>query len=109
MVATEACEEAEMIDIEVAFALPQRQKVVALTLATGTTAREAVHKADLGRFFPELPESAFAQAPLGIYGKVLRAPHLHALQPGDRVEVYRPLLIDPKQARRRRADRSAGQ
>ena len=98
-----------MINIEVAFALPQRQKIVALTLTKGTTAREAVGAADLGRFFPELPESAFMQAPLGIFGKTLREPQAHILQPGDRVEVYRPLLIDPKQARRRRADHSASQ
>ncbi|MDW5376137.1 RnfH family protein [Halomonas sp. HP20-15] len=108
MAATEH-DKAATISVEVAFALPQRQKIVALRVAAGTTAREAVRKADLARFFPELPESTFTQAALGIFGKTLREPQAHILQPGDRVEVYRPLLIDPKQARRQRADRSAGQ
>ncbi|WP_136068301.1 RnfH family protein [Modicisalibacter radicis] len=107
MVATEPHDEPAAINVEVAFALPQRQRIVALTLAAGTTAREAVRCAELGRHFPELPASTFLEAELGIFGKVLREPHKHVLQPGDRIEVYRPLLIDPKQARRQRADRSS--
>ncbi len=77
-------------------------------MASGTTAREAVRLAELSRYFPELPEAAFLEAEIGIFGKALREPHKQVLQPGDRIEVYRPLLIDPKQARRQRADRSAG-
>jgi len=108
MAATESHAEPALISVEVAFALPQRQKVIALTVAAGTTAREAISLAELGRHFPELPEAAFVEAELGIFGKLLREPYTHVLQAGDRVEVYRPLLIDPKQARRQRADRSAG-
>lgn len=108
MAGTDAGSKPATISVEVAFALPQRQHIVALTLTEGTTAREAVCRAELDRHFPELPESTFCEAELGIFGKALREPEAHVLQAGDRVEVYRPLLIDPKQARRRRAARSSG-
>ncbi|MCG7599463.1 RnfH family protein [Halomonas sp. McH1-25] len=91
------------VTIEVAFALPDRQKIVTLAVKPGTTAREAVRFADMSRYFPDLPETTFIQAPLGIFGKRLRDPERHELQAGDRVEIYRPLLIDPKQARAKRA------
>ena len=91
------------MNVEVAFALPDRQKIVSLSVPTGTTAREAVSLADMPRHFPDLPAVTFAQAPLGIFGKRLRDPERHELQAGDRVEIYRPLLIDPKKARAKRA------
>ncbi|WP_111415202.1 RnfH family protein [Billgrantia lactosivorans] len=92
--------------VEVAFALPDRQQVVALEVAPGTTARQAVALAELERRFPEVPAAFFAEADLGIFGKRLRDPDDHRLRAGDRVEVYRPLEIDPKQARARRAARA---
>lgn len=92
------------IPVEVAFALPERQEVVALDVPLGTTAGEAVTLADLPGRFPELPAETFAHADLGIFGRRLREPHEHRLRAGDRVELYRPLLIDPKQARLARAN-----
>jgi uncharacterized protein len=91
------------ITVEVAFAMPDRQKIVSLSIPAGTTAQVAVQLAEMRRYFPDLPETTFAQAPLGIFGKRLRDPAQHVLQAGDRVEIYRPLLIDPKQARAKRA------
>lgn len=91
--------------VEVAFALPERQKIVTLEVPRGTTARRAVALAELPRYFPELSEETFADASLGIFGKLLRDPDHHELQAGDRVEVYRPLKIDPKDARKQRASR----
>ncbi|MBZ9558887.1 MULTISPECIES: RnfH family protein [unclassified Modicisalibacter] len=93
------------LSVEVAFALPQQQAVVSLSVPPGTTARDAVRQACLERHFPDLPHTTFLQADLGIFGKMLRDPERHVLHAGDRVEVYRPLLIDPKQARRQRAAR----
>ncbi len=55
----------------------------------------------------ELPAKTFEQAPLGIFGKALRHPDKEPLREGDRVEVYRPLQIDPKVARLERAKRQA--
>lgn len=92
--------------VEVAFALPERQKIVSLSVPDGTTAREAVRLAGLEHYFPDLTADVFEQAELGIFGKRLREPKTHALQAGDRVEVYRPLRIDPKQARIKRAAQS---
>ncbi len=93
--------------VEVAFALPHKQRIVALHVMEGTTAREAVGLAQLPHFFPELPVDTFTQATLGIFGKALRDHDAHRLREGERVEVYRPLSIDPKQARLARARRQA--
>ncbi|MBW6393122.1 RnfH family protein [Billgrantia antri] len=94
------------LEVEVAFALPERQRIVALEVPPGTTARQAVALAQLGRLFPEVPAAFFAEADLGIFGKRLRDPDDYSLRAGDRVEVYRPLENDPKEARARRAQRT---
>lgn len=97
----------DTLAIEVAFGLPHKQRLVALSVPPGTTAREAVALADLPQLFPELAPETFENAPLGIFGQALRDPSQYQVAPGDRVEVYRPLLIDPKAARRERAKRQA--
>ena len=79
------------IAVEVAFALPHKQRIVALKVPRGTTARAAVAMADLPSLFQELPAKTFEQAPLGIFGKALCHPDKEPLREGDRVEVYRPL------------------
>lgn len=94
-----------MIRVEVAFALPQQQRIVALEVPMGTTARQAVALAGLETLFPEVPPETFVEADLGIFSQRLRDPEEHRLRDGDRVEVYRPLKIDPKEARLRRAGR----
>lgn len=93
----------DTIEVEVAFALPERQCIVALCVHAGTTAREAVAMAGLEARFPDLPEATFLDADLGLFGKRLRDPEAQRLKAGDRVEVYRPLKIDPKAVRAERA------
>ncbi|GHE20978.1 RnfH family protein [Halomonas urumqiensis] len=93
------------IDVEVAYASPERQQIVSLHVPTGTTARQAVMLARLERHFSELKPDTLADAPLGIFGSRLSEPDTHVLASGDRVEVYRPLQIDPKAARIARASR----
>lgn len=94
---------AQWIDIEVVFALPQQQWLLSLRVAADCTAREAVMQAE----FPAIrtpahePEFNPATMPLGIFGE--RVDDTVTLQSGDRVELYRPLQIDPMEARRRRA------
>lgn len=84
--------------VEVACALPQRQKVVRLELpAGGLTAGEAWRSSRLAGDFPELGP---AMPPLGIFG--VPCDPTRPLRPGDRVEVYRPLRNDPRDARRAR-------
>ncbi|HZR36236.1 MAG TPA: RnfH family protein [Nevskia sp.] len=88
----------DSIDIEVACATPRRQAVVQLTVPRGCTVGEAVERSGLLREFPELSPDSLK---LGVFGS-LRKPE-DPLEPGDRVELYRPLIADPKQARRQRA------
>jgi putative ubiquitin-RnfH superfamily antitoxin RatB of RatAB toxin-antitoxin module len=89
--------------IEVACALPDRQRVVRIALpAAGLTAGEAVA---LSGLLQEFPEIASRPVTLGIYGVVCDASRV--LRPGDRVEIYRPLRNDPRAARRARAGRPA--
>lgn len=80
--------------IEVVYALPQEEASVALRLPAGSTAADAVRASGLLQRYP-------GEHRIGVYGKVV-APHA-VLADGDRVEIYRPLLVDPKEARRRRA------
>lgn len=84
--------------IEVVLALPDRQYVAALPLHAGMTALDAVRASGLLERFPG---PADATPALGIYGKRVEGTHL--LREGDRVEIYRPLTNDPREARRRAA------
>lgn len=98
----------ELMTVEVAYALPHHQKIIELKVTPGTTALAAVERSGIVRIFPEID---LATAKMGIFGqtlgtKGLGAPHEHILQAGDRVEIYRPLICDPKDARRRRADKA---
>lgn len=95
----------DTIEVEVAFALPERQCIIPLGVPVGTTARQAVAMAGLEDRFPALPTATFHEADLGLFGKRLRDPDGQRLTDGDRVEVYRPLEIDPKAARVARAAR----
>ncbi|MGM0570795.1 RnfH family protein [Marinobacter sp.] len=86
--------------VEVAYATPDRQEIVPVEVEDGATMLEAVRRSRIEELFPGLdPE----QTDMGIFGKVVKAPADHVLREGDRVELYRPLKIDPKQARMNRA------
>jgi putative ubiquitin-RnfH superfamily antitoxin RatB of RatAB toxin-antitoxin module len=85
---------AEPLAVEVVLALPGGQVVKALTVPAGTTALQAVVLAGV-----TIP----ADAALGVFAR--RVEPGHVLAAGDRVEIYRPLLADPMDARRRRARR----
>ena len=84
--------------VEVAYALPDRQRVVRVPLREGMTALDAVRAASLEREFPELGQPGLT---LGIYGRRVEA--TQPLRDGDRVEIYRPLKFDPREARRQAA------
>ena len=87
-----------MLEIEIVYGLADRQVLKNMTVAEGTTVREAALQSGLEVEFPELD---LQQAPLGNFGKAVKGETV--LRDGDRIEVYRPLLIDPKEARRKRA------
>lgn len=97
----------DLITVEVAFALPDKQKIIELLVEPGTTAYQAAERSGIVKVFPEIDLDS---AKMGIFGqalgtKGLKPPKEHELQPGDRVEIYRPLTADPKEVRRKRAQK----
>lgn len=88
---------AVMLKIEVVYGLPDKQALKKMNVQNGCTAREAVCQSGLDEIFSELD---LQTAPLGIFGKSVKDETL--LRDKDRIEIYRPLLIDPKEARRKR-------
>ena len=94
----------DWLSVEVVFAAPDRQMLITLQLPADATVRQAALQSGLQVHFPELD---LADAPLGIFGKVVAAPETQRLEEGDRVEIYRPLLADPKEVRKRRAAQAA--
>lgn len=88
----------EHLSIEVVFVAPDSQTIVALQLPVGATVADAIQDAGLAERHPDY---AFAELPVGIWGR--RVAPQQVLKDGDRVEVYRELLVDPMQARRLRA------
>ena len=89
---------AAWLSIEVVCALPERQVVIALKSPAGITVREAIEAAGIARQFPQLD---LQRCGVGVFGQPRGLDE--ALQDGDRVEIYRPLLNDPKDLRRKRA------
>lgn len=86
-----------MLNIEVAYATAHKQKIYLLEMVSGSTARDAALAAPICTDFPDAQPYS---APLGVFGK--RVPDDYILREYDRVEVYRPLHADPKEARRQR-------
>lgn len=86
--------------IEVAYARPDLQKIVELEVDEGTSVFDAASRSGLEQIFPEI---AYDEIDMGVFGKVVKKPHEELLRDGDRIELYRPLIIDPKQARLNRA------
>lgn len=89
----------EGLSVEVAYARPDRQWLVEVSLPAGAAALDAVRASGILASCPELDEAALK---LGVFGKAVKSDAL--LRDHDRVEVYRPLLADPKEVRRRRAE-----
>jgi hypothetical protein len=88
----------DVITVEVAYAKSDEQRIFELQVPPGTTARDAVEQSGVGEHFPEID---LENLKLGIFGKVAK-PDV-ALQAGDRVEIYRPLIADPKEQRKKKA------
>ena len=88
----------QSIEIEVIYALSDNQIIRQLSLPIGTIARQAVELSGIIGIFPEIDLS---KNKLGIFGKLVGADAV--LRNRDRVEIYRPLIVDPKERRRRRA------
>ncbi len=91
-----------LILVEVVFALPEKQRIVKLEVPVGTTAFDAVTLSKMDQFFDEF--TIGPNLKLGVWGKAVTADR--ALEAGERVEIYRPLLADPKEVRKARAARA---
>ncbi|MFA5678788.1 MAG: RnfH family protein [Pseudomonas sp.] len=88
------------ITVEVAYALPDKQRIVRIAVPAGTTMLEAVQLSRIAEYFPGLDVD---NSPMGIFGKAVAAPAQRVLAEGERVEIYRPLIADPKEVRKQRA------
>ena len=93
-----------MINVEVVYALPQRQELVHVRLAEGASVRDALEASGLLQKHPEIqPDRANK---LGIYARLVKLDT--EVRDRDRVEIYRPLKADPKETRKARARKSVG-
>jgi len=88
----------EPIEVEVAYATPEEQVIVKIAGEKGMDIKTALTQSKINEQFPEIdPESA----KVGIYGKTVKLDHV--LCTGDRIEIYRELIADPKAARKKKA------
>lgn len=86
------------IDVEVVYALSDNQVLKKLKVPTGATVVQAIQLSGIVNQFPDIDLSRNS---LGIFSQFVQGNTI--LQPRDRIEIYRPLIIDPKEARRHRA------
>jgi len=93
----------EQIGVEVVYALPGEQRIHRLRIAHGATVREAIEQSGILERHPEI---VLGNNQVGVFGQIRALDD--ELADGDRVEIYRPLSADPKEARRRRAARAGG-
>ena len=92
----------QKIRVEVVLAMPDRQELMALEVAAGSTLADAIAQSGITRMFEGFELDT---AKVGIFGHKARSDQV--LREGDRVEIYRPLIADPKESRRQRALKQA--
>lgn len=90
--------EVDRIKVEVAYALPQEQVIIPLDVAVGTTVQEAIERSGILQQFMDID---LKSNKVGVFGKLTKLDTV--LKANDRVEIYRPLIADPKEVRRQRA------
>lgn len=90
--------ETPKLQLEVAYASPKEERVISLEVLPGTTLEEAIYQSGMLHFFPEIDLSVQA---IGVFSKLKNLSDL--VENNDRIEIYRPLMLDPKEARRRKA------
>src|SRR5690606_12936732 len=88
------------VAVQVCYVCPERQLVLDCTVEPGTTIQQAIERSGIVAQVPEIDISVWR---VGIYGKV--KPLDTVVREHDRIEIYRPLIADPKESRRRRANK----
>jgi|TARA_B110000037_G_scaffold190120_1_gene222751 putative ubiquitin-RnfH superfamily antitoxin RatB of RatAB toxin-antitoxin module len=86
--------------VEVAYALPEEQVIISIEVPKKINIKQAIEKSGIQKKFPEIDLS---KNKVGIFGKQTTLDHL--LSDRDRIEIYRPLILDPKEMRRKRASK----
>ena len=84
--------------VEVVYALPKEQTLLAFEVDAGIAAKEAVKQSGILEKYPDID---LEKQKIGLFGKVIKLDH--SLREKDRVEIYRPLIADPKEVRKKRA------
>jgi putative ubiquitin-RnfH superfamily antitoxin RatB of RatAB toxin-antitoxin module len=91
------------LHVQVCYATPQRQILLNLIVPAGTVLQEAIVQSSI---LTQAPEIDLAVNRVGIYGKLKTLETV--LREHDRIEIYRPLIADPKESRRKRAEKKSG-
>ncbi len=91
----------EEIHIEVVYGLPHKQKLLALPVAVGATVEQGIIKSGILSLFPEID---LTENKVGIWNRSVKLSE--TLNDLDRIEIYRPLIADPKEVRKRRAEKA---
>jgi len=89
------------MEVEVAYATPEKQVLIRVEVPAGCTVAEAIERSGIRTKFPNIDVNPAA---LGIFSRKVSPDHV--LRAGDRVEIYRPLIADPKEMRKQRALRN---
>ena len=86
------------ITVEVVYALPEEQTLLVFEVNKGETAEEVIKQSGI---LDKYPEINLAEQKIGLFSKIIKLDH--ALRDKDRIEIYRPLIADPKEVRKKRA------
>ena len=89
------------INVEVIYALPKEQITFTITVEQGTTAQQAIEASGILAKYPEIELN---KNKLGVYSRLIKLDTV--MEDGERIEIYRPLIADPKEMRKRRADKA---
>lgn len=90
-----------LIRVEVVYALPQQQTVLSLRVTPEQTVRQIIEQSGVLQQYPEID---LGSNMVGVFGRQVKLEQ--SVHDGDRIEIYRPLLADPKEIRRRRAEQA---
>lgn len=92
---------AEQMQVEVVYALPKRQSLLSVNIAVGSTVRQAIERSGILTTYSDID---LAVNKVGIWSRTAKLDEV--LVAGDRVEIYRPLIADPKDMRKKRAEKA---
>ncbi|MDX1539005.1 RnfH family protein [Arsukibacterium sp.] len=92
---------AEQYTVEVAYALPHQQSLLTLSVLPGSTVLQVIEQSGILQQYPDIDLS---QQKIGVWSRPVKPDE--QVKDGDRIEIYRPLIADPKDLRRRRAEKA---